>query len=149
MAPPLVASASNNSCRCQLTGGLVYDTLTSRASPYLLRLAMVYALLDQSSTMTDVHLRAAAALWEYSEASVAHIWGATLGNDALDRLYSEAKEAGEGGMTRTQVSQLFSNNKGKPELDSLVTQLVDLGLATISCPPSTGGRPPQILRVAT
>lgn len=133
----------------QPPGGNVYDALTSRASPYLLRLAMIYALLDQSPTITDVHLRAAAALWDYSEASVAHIWGATLGDDALDRLYSGVKSAGDDGMTRTQVSQLFSKNKGKAELDSLVTQLVDLGLATVSCPPSTGGRPAQILRAVT
>lgn len=128
----------------QPTGGLVYDSLTSRASPQQLRLAMVYALLDQSSTLEEVHLRAAAALWEYAEASVAHIWGATLGDPHLDRLYAAVCAAGAEGLNRTQVSEVFSKNKARDELDALVSKLVDLGVATVSSR-SSGGRPSSIL----
>lgn len=132
----------------QPSGGLVYDSLTGRASPYQLRLAMIYALLDHSPTLEEVHLRAAAALWEYSEASVAYIWGATLGEEGLDRLYAGVKAAGEDGLDRTQVSGLFSKNRSRSELDSLVARLIDLGLAVVSFQP-TGGRPRQVVTAVT
>lgn len=132
----------------QPSGGRFYDALTGRATAHLLRLAMIYALLDESPIMKEVHLRAAAALWDYAEASVAHIWGATLGDADLDRLYVAVKGAGEDGLTRTQISELFSKNKRRAELETLVTQLVDLGLVTNTSQPSTGGRPSQIVRAA-
>jgi hypothetical protein len=133
-----------NIVESQPSGGDVYDSLTVRASPQMLRLATIYALLDQSATMEPVHLSAAAALWEYSEASVAHIWGATLGDPDLDRLYSAVSAAGAAGLNRTQVSEVFSKNKARYELDALVLKLVDLGMATVSARAS-GGRPSSIL----
>ncbi|WP_395695267.1 hypothetical protein [Nocardioides sp.] len=131
----------------QPSGGMVYDSLTARASAYQLRLALVYALLDQSRTLEDVHLRAAAALWDYSEATVAHVWGATLGNARLDKLYRALSEAGPTGLSKTEVSRLFSNDLKKDELDSLINQLVDAGLASRRSE-ATGGRPLERLSVA-
>ncbi|WP_158282881.1 DUF3987 domain-containing protein [Nocardioides silvaticus] len=128
----------------QPSGGEVYDSLTVRASPQMLRLATIYALLDQSPALEAVHLRAAAALWEYSEASVAHIWGATLGDERVDRLYSAVKAAGADGLDRTQVSELFGKNKTKSELDDLVARLIDLDLVVLSTH-ATGGRPRQVI----
>lgn len=133
-----------NIVESQPSGGDVYDSLTVRASPQMLRLASIYALLDQSATMETIHLRAAAALWEYSEASVAHIWGATLGNDHLDRLYSAVRAAGTDGLDRTQISKIFSNNKDKDVLDELIAKLEDTGLVLVSHQP-TGGRPRQVV----
>jgi hypothetical protein len=132
----------------QPPGGLAYDSLTGRASPYQLRLAMIYALLDRSPILEEVHLRAAAALWEYSEASVAFIWGATLGEEGLDRLYAAVKAAGKDGLDRTQVSGLFSKNRSRTELDGLVARLVELGLAITASQP-TGGRPRQVVTAVT
>ena len=109
---------------------------------------MIYALLDQSPILEEVHLRAAAALWEYSEASVAYIWGATLGEEGLDRLYAAVKAAGKDGLDRTQVSGLFSKNRSRTELDGLVARLVELGLAITASQP-TGGRPRQVVTAVT
>jgi hypothetical protein len=131
----------------QPSGGMVYDSLTARASAYQLRLALVYALLDRSTSLEEVHLRAAAALWDYAEASVAYIWGATLGNARLDKLYEAVAEAGRTGLDRTQVNGLFSNNLRKDEIDALVAQLLDMGLGVLESR-KTGGRPSQVLVAA-
>jgi hypothetical protein len=131
----------------QPSGGMVYDALTARASAYHLRLALVYALLDLSPTLEVQHLRAAAALWDYSEATVAHIWGATLGHANLDRLYAAVAAAGSTGMSRTEVSKVFSNNLTKEQVDNMISHLVDTGLV-VEHLEKTGGRPRHMLVVA-
>ena len=122
----------------QPSGGSVFDSLIARASPQQLRLALVYALLDQSPTLEVEHLRAAAALWDYSEKTVAFIWGASLGNPKLDTLLTHVAAAGEAGLTRTQITALFSHNLTKDTLDTLVTALVDRGLARVELQATTG-----------
>jgi hypothetical protein len=37
---------------------------TGRAEAQVLRLSMIYALLDNTATIAEVHLRAALALWD-------------------------------------------------------------------------------------
>jgi hypothetical protein len=45
-----------------------------------MRLAMLYALLDGSSTVEEEHLRAALAVWDYCEASARHLFGKGCNN---------------------------------------------------------------------
>jgi hypothetical protein len=49
--------------------------MLARAEPQMIRLAMVYALLDGCDTVSRVHLEAARAVWDYSEASVRYLFG--------------------------------------------------------------------------
>ena len=51
----------------------------SRAEAQCVRLALVYALLDGATNIDLPHIKAALAVWEYAEASAAHIFGASLG----------------------------------------------------------------------
>jgi hypothetical protein len=53
--------------------GLV-ATLLSRARMQILRLSMVYALLDKSSNIKNVRLSAALAFWNYCEDSVRYLF---------------------------------------------------------------------------
>ena len=128
----------------QPSGGVMYDSLTARASPQLLRLALIFALLDQSPVLEVVHLRAAAALWEYCEASIAHIWGATLGDPKLDELLTATIAAGDDGLDRTTINRLFSNNLGKEQVDALVGALLSRGLVRRDRL-NTGGRPREVI----
>jgi hypothetical protein len=57
--------------------GLV-GTLLARAEAQVLRLSMLYALLDGTATIRTEHLYAALALWEYVEASVTYIFGTSV-----------------------------------------------------------------------
>lgn len=109
-----------------------------------MRLSLIYALLDQSAVLHVRHLRSAVALWEYCEATVAHIWGTTLGDPRVDKLFSAVVSAGSTGLNRTEINGLFSNNLSKTEVHGLVTRLVDMGLARTDTQ-ATGGRPRDVL----
>src|SRR5262249_10290624 len=45
--------------------------ITARAEAQVIRLALIYALLDKSADIDIAHLQAALAVWEYCEASAA------------------------------------------------------------------------------
>ena len=48
--------------------------VTARAEAQTVRLALLYALLDGTNQIDEPHLRAALAVWEYCDASAAHIF---------------------------------------------------------------------------
>jgi hypothetical protein len=128
----------------QPDGGPMFGNLSARATAHLIRLALVYALLDRSAQLEERHLHSALAVWEYSEATLAHVWGVTLGDRRLDRLAAAVAEAGSAGLPRTEVSRLFSNNLTKEDVAGLIARLVELGLATDQRQP-TRGAPRQVL----
>jgi len=85
--------------------------VTSRAEAQCVRLALIYALLDGSSNIDLPHIKAALAVWEYAEASAAHIFGASLGDPVADDIYGALRHAGREGMTRTAIRDLFGRHQ--------------------------------------
>ena len=75
--------------------------VTSRAEAQCVRLALIYALLDGAANIDLPHIKAALAVWEYAEASAAHIFGASLGDPVADDIYRALRHAGREGMSRT------------------------------------------------
>ena len=112
---------------------------TSRAEAQVLRLSMLYALLDLSQAIRGEHVRAAAALWEYAEASARYVFGAELGDPVADEILRALRSVAEG-MSRTQISGLFARNKSAGEIDRALTMLADTGSA-VSRTEQTAGRP--------
>jgi hypothetical protein len=68
--------------------------IAQRGEAQVVRLALIYALLDKSYQIEPVHLRAARAVWDYSEASVQYIFGASLGDDVADTILTALRVAG-------------------------------------------------------
>jgi Protein of unknown function (DUF3987) len=70
----------------QLSAGQpgLLGAVTSRAEAQCIRLALIYALLEGKSDIELQHIKAALAVWEYAEASAAHIFGASLGDNVAD-----------------------------------------------------------------
>jgi hypothetical protein len=99
---------------------------TARAEAHTVRLALIYALLDLSERICLEHLEAALALWRYSAASAHWIFGDALGDPTADELWSAAKERPTG-LTRTEVSELFSRNKKRREIERALGVLEDAG----------------------
>jgi hypothetical protein len=99
---------------------------TARAEAHTVRLALIYALLDLSKRIRLEHLEAALAVWRYSAASARWIFGDALGDPTADELWSTAKER-HGGLTRTEVSELFSRNKKRLEIERALGVLEDAG----------------------
>jgi hypothetical protein len=84
--------------------------LLARGEAHVMRLAALYALLDQSNQIGLVHLQAALALWEYAEASVLHIFGDDLGDPVADEIL-RALRSSPAGLTRTEISTLFGRHQ--------------------------------------
>ena len=99
---------------------------TARAEAHAVRLALIYALLDLSERICLEHLEAALAVWRYSASSAAWIFGDSLGDPTADEIWTAAKER-PAGVTRTEVSQLFSRNKKRREIERALSVLEDAG----------------------
>jgi hypothetical protein len=108
--------------------GLV-GALTSRAEAQVLRLSVIYAVMDRSPVVRPEHLLAALALWDYAEASARYIFGNASGNPAADRILSALKDAGSAGMTSTQISALFSRHTKAAQIHAALNELESAGLA--------------------
>jgi len=108
-----------------LTGAIL-----SRATPHVLRLALLYALLDRSATIKEDHLCAALAVWEYVEASVHYIFGNGMADDVAERIF-DAVAYSVNGLTRTEISCLFSKHAKRNHIDDAVAMLVECGKVEI------------------
>jgi hypothetical protein len=111
----------------------------SRAEAQTMRLAMLYALLDGSSSIAASHLQAALAVWEYCEASARCTFGSALGDSVADRILGALRSTPKG-LTRTDISDLFGRNKDQPGIDRALSLLATMGVAKCVREES-GGRP--------
>ncbi len=119
--------------------------ILGRAESQVMRLACIYALLDRSSEVTPRHLKAALALWDYSEASARRIFGDRTGNPVADRIVTGLRAKGE--MTETEIRDLLNRHRSA-EIDQALDLLIQFGIAFPEIRP-TGGRPLTIWRLAT
>jgi hypothetical protein len=104
--------------------------ITARAEAQVLRLSMIYALLDCSTTVEEQHLRAALALWRYCEESARWIFESGTGNKSADRILAALKVAGEQGLTKWQITtNVFNRHATKFEIDEALRLLHSLKLA--------------------
>jgi hypothetical protein len=99
---------------------------TARAEAHTIRLALIYALLDRSERICLEHLEAALAVWHYSAASAAWVFGDSLGDPTADEIWAATKER-PAGVTRTEVSEMFSRNKKRREIERALGVLEDAG----------------------
>jgi hypothetical protein len=86
----------------------LHGALCGRAEAHVLRLSLLYALFDSSSTIRPEHLQAALALWDYCERSIGHIFGGATGDADRDRILTALIS---GPLTVTELRRLFGNNR--------------------------------------
>jgi Bifunctional DNA primase/polymerase, N-terminal/Protein of unknown function (DUF3987) len=119
-------------------GGLVGD-LCARAAPIALRLALLYAVLDGSATITPAHIDAALTIVRYAEASARHVFGDALGDPVADRIL-DALRANPAGLTREQIrGGVLQRNTPAEQIDRALELLRRTGRAA-AAPEKTGGR---------
>jgi hypothetical protein len=119
--------------------------ITARAEAQTVRLALLYALLDHCDRISEAHLQAALAIWQYCELSAVHIFGDALGDPVADQIADALRGAGQNGMTRTQISGLFGRNQSGERLGAALALLLSRGLAlSVSKPNEAGGRPAEV-----
>lgn len=113
--------------------------MTARGSSMVLRLALVYALVDNAKgSIGPAHLKAAKAVWEFSCTCAAQLFGSaavdSLSTKVLDLLLN-------GPMTRTKFNSHLSADQ-KEQIDGCLSQLESEGRITKSVKKAKGaGRP--------
>ena len=103
--------------------------LLARAHAHVVRLSMLYALLDRSVVIKRTHLESAAALWSYAEASVRYVFGDMLRDRRAEELVTAIRNAGPKGLKREDIRDLFSRNLSSPRIDLMLGELARQGLA--------------------
>jgi hypothetical protein len=78
-----------------------------------------------------VHLRAAIAVWEYCEASAARIFGNALGDPVADEIMRALQHAGNAGMTRTAIRDLFGRHRSSDRIEMALLHLATKGRAKV------------------
>jgi hypothetical protein len=137
---------------------LVYETLSEgqpgllgaivgRAEAQTIRLALLYTLLDGKDEIDVEHLHAALAVWQYCEASARHVFGCALGGSVADVILAALQQAGEAGMTRTQIRDLFGRHRNRAEIDAALALLAAIGKAKCAAGDVTGGRRAEVWMV--
>lgn len=112
--------------------------LLARAEAHVLRLSLVYALLDGSSVVTSEHLLAALALWEYVESCVEFTFGDATGDPIADTILAALRQ--NGGLTRTQINDLLGRNVSSDRIARALQALLAAGKAR-TAQQETAGRP--------
>lgn len=116
--------------------------VTSRAEAHVVRLALLYALLDCAAEIDTPHLEAALALWGFAERSATYIWGETVGDPIADEIIRALRERRSSGMTRTNIRDLLGRHQAGADVDGALDQLQRRGLARPE-DVKTGGRPAE------
>jgi hypothetical protein len=116
-------------------------SMTARAAPIVLRLSLIYSLLNRSECISESHLRAALEVWRYCEESAKFIFGERLGDVTADRILHALRAGGELGITRTDISSALRRNTPAHEIERALSVLDAAGLAEMQVEPTTGGRP--------
>jgi hypothetical protein len=116
----------------------LYGQVTSRAEAQVLRLSLIYALLDRSATIRREHVEAALGFWGYCQQSARLIFGDGLGDVCAERV-RKAIEA-RPGITRTGLYEATSKHTSRQQLLAALGTLEAVGLARRETE-ATGGRP--------
>jgi hypothetical protein len=103
--------------------------VTSRAEAQVMRLACLYALLDADNRIMLAHLQAALEVWRYAEDSARFIFGDSLGDPVADTILAALREAGEVGLSRTDISGLFKRHAAAGQINSALQALAEAGRA--------------------
>jgi hypothetical protein len=101
--------------------------VTSRAEAHVLRLSMLYALLDGSCVIRVPHLQAALAVWDYAKASARFVFGDALGDPIADTILRTLRQRPEG-MTQTEIMNLFERHQSAERVRKAEADLQGMGL---------------------
>jgi hypothetical protein len=115
--------------------------LTARAEAHVIRLALLYALLDGQKTIRTEHLTAALALWDYAHRSAAWAITHTTGDPLAEQIHAALARSPHG-LTRTQIRDLCQRNLPAERVDQALHALASTGRATRH-QTRTAGRPAE------
>jgi hypothetical protein len=105
--------------------------ILGRAEAQAIRLGVIYAALDNRTQIDIPHLEAALAVWSFCEDSATQIFGDLVGDDVADTILQALRAASPNGITRTEISALFSRHATSSRLTTALDLLRRLGRARV------------------
>ena len=118
-------------------------SLTSRAEPQTMRLALIYALLDGAQEINQKHIEAALAVWSYCEQSVYATFGNALGDETADEILQALQQAAPSGLPRNAINEHFHGHKLSTEIGRALALLLRLKRVRTTTS-NTTGRPQEL-----
>jgi hypothetical protein len=122
--------------------GLV-GCVTDRAEAQVIRLSMIYALLDSSDVIRPSHLESAISVWKYCEESARFIFSGREINPFSNKIMDLLRSSD--GMSTTDIYNAFDRHISKRQLEEAVTELVSqkkIDVETVK----GAGRPKRIFK---
>jgi len=104
----------------------VLGTVTSRAAPQVLRLIILFAIMDKNNIMSKKHLESALILWRYSLQSADYIFGNNMNGKIQNRILVELENE-KVSLTKTEIHKLFNNHIPKGDIDTSLSYLLQIG----------------------
>jgi hypothetical protein len=93
-----------------------------RAEAQVVRLALLYALLDQQNEIGIDHLTAGLAMWDYCDQSARYIFGTKIGDAIADTILATLRTASPERKTKTELwHALPSHNIAGDKVDAAMT----------------------------
>jgi hypothetical protein len=120
-------------------GGLL-GSIIARDAAQILRLSLIYSLIDGKKDIDVPHVRAAAAVWAYCRESARIIFGDSLGDPIADRLLAAVRSSAEEGLTGRELDRALSGHASKEQIRAALGELERKGLV-VTFTEQTGGRP--------
>jgi hypothetical protein len=127
-----------------ISGSGVCAELSARWEAQLMRLALVFALIDGESSVDAQHITAAHAVWRYSEATVRYVYGESSGDEVVDKLEAAVSAAGVDGLTYSEIQRLWSGHLSTKIRNAAVEKLMASGKARLEVE-TTGGKTKRTL----
>jgi hypothetical protein len=104
-------------------------SITGRAEAQVMRLSALFAVLDRSKVILPVHHQAAMAVWKYCQDTARWLFGNRTGDKNADKILAALRNAGEDGMSRTEISDtVFKRNLSAHDLHEALQKLVEFNL---------------------
>jgi hypothetical protein len=124
----------------------LFGSLIARAEAHTVRLALIYALADEAQAIERVHLEAALEVWRYSEDSARALFGELVGDTVADSLLTFLRNAGRGGMTRSELHNALNRNHSAARIQIALELLLKQGWVqrTVRITPGHPGRAPEV-----
>lgn len=113
--------------------------LLARAEAHVMRLACIYALLDQCAEVQRGHMMASLALWQYCERSVRYVFGDSLGDAVADEILRLLR-ASSSGVPRSAIMDHFGRNQSSGRIGQALGLLAEHHLARVEHIKSEEGR---------
>jgi hypothetical protein len=117
--------------------------LLMRLWSHLLRVTLIYAVMDGGTVVRIEHVKAALAFVLYAMESTLTIFSQQEMSSTTSKILNLIEKSGVNGLTRTQLTAQLSNHVKSDQRDAAISELAASGLIAITTR-SSGGRPAEI-----